>query len=177
MNFLVISDSHRKTDHIREAVKRSSPIDAILYLGDGTSDFDDTTRYCGIPLFCVRGNCDTSNENNPLSEELVLTFDEYTIMMMHGHLFATTPHDFERAAAHAAESGADVLLFGHTHFPVEKYLPEGTLLLGKPLKKPLYVFNPGCLGRIAEGVGGHYYFGTMKTTREPRGIIFSHATI
>ena len=177
MNFLIISDSHRKTDHIAEAFKRCSPIDAILYLGDGVSDFDDITRYNNTPLFCVRGNCDMSFGKDILDDELIVTFDEYTVMMMHGHLFDTSPYNFEKAAAYAAKNGADVLLFGHTHFPVEKYLPEGTLILGEPLKKPLDVFNPGCLGRIAEGVGGHYYFGTMKTTREPRGIIFAHATI
>lgn len=177
MNFLVISDSHRKRDHIKEAVERCSPIDAILYLGDGTSDFDDTSRYCGIPLFCVKGNCDCFSGNDSIPDELILNFDEYTVMMMHGDLFNVTPHDFERAAYHAAQKGADVLLFGHSHFPIEKYLPEGTPLLTKPLEKPLYVFNPGSLGRIAEGVGGHYYFGTMKTIVGRRGIIFSHATV
>ena len=176
MNFLVIADSHRKTEHIREAVRRCMPLDAILYLGDGASDFDDLTRYEGIPLFAVRGNCDMAIEP-PLPEELILSFDEYTIMMMHGHLYGTTPYDFEKAAAHAAKNGADVLLFGHTHFPIEKYLPEGTLLLGKPILKPLYVFNPGCLGRIAEGVGGRYCFGTMKTLTAPRGIAFAHGKI
>ncbi len=177
MNFLVIADSHRKTDHIKEAVERTSPIDAILYLGDGAYDFDELTRYKDIPLFAVRGNCDMMFDSSSLPDELILNFDEYTVMMMHGHLFGTTPQDFERAAYHAAEKGADILLFGHTHFPIEKYLPEGTLLLGEPLKKPLYVFNPGCLGRIAEGVGGHYYFGTMKTKVGRGGIIFGHGTI
>ena len=177
MNFLVISDSHRKRDHIKEAVERTKPLDAILYLGDGTYDFDDTNRYLDTPLFCVKGNCDCFGVDNPLPDELILKFDEYTVMMMHGDLFDVTPYDFDKAAAHAAEKGADVLLFGHTHFPIEKYLPEGTMLLGKPLQKPLYVFNPGSLGRIREGVGNHYYFGTMKTAREPKGIIFSHATI
>lgn len=177
MNFLVISDSHRKTENIREAVKKSSPVDAILYLGDGASDFDDLTRYEGIPLFAVRGNCDMSIDSPSLPDEIILNFDEYNVMLMHSHLYGTSPYDFERAAAHAADVGADVLLFGHTHFPIEKYLPEGTLLLGKPLEKPLYVFNPGCLGRIAEGVGGYYYFGTMRTSRAPKSIIFSHGRI
>ncbi|MBR2387213.1 MAG: YfcE family phosphodiesterase [Clostridia bacterium] len=177
MKFLVISDSHRKVDHIKEAVERTAPIDAILYLGDGTYDFDNTERYNGIPLFCVKGNCDFFAGEKSLPDELILNFDEYNIMMMHGDLFDVTPNNFEKAAAHAAKKGADVLLFGHTHFPVEKYLPEGTLLLGEPLEKPLYVFNPGCLGRIAEGVGGHYYFGTMKTIEARGGIVFGHGTI
>ncbi len=174
MNFLILSDSHRKCDHIAEAVRRNPQLDAILYLGDGTSDFDDKNRYRGIPLYCVRGNCDVYGDDLSLPEELVLRFDEYTVMMMHGHLFDTSPTYFDKAAAHAANAGADVLLFGHTHFPIEKYLPEGTVVDGTELKKPLYVFNPGCLGRIREGVDG-YYFGTMKTT--PKGVIFGHGKI
>ena len=174
MNFLILSDSHRKCDHIAEAVHRSPQLDAILYLGDGTSDFDDRYRYRGIPLYCVRGNCDVYGEDIELPFELVLNFDEYTVMMMHGHLFDTSPTYFDKAAAHAAKAGADVLLFGHTHFPIEKYLPEGTELCGVTLKKPLYVFNPGCLGRIREDVG-YYSFGTMKTTK--KGIIFGHGRI
>ena len=175
MNFLVLSDSHRKRDHIAEAVRRTPNLDAILYLGDGVDDFDDKYRYLSIPLYCVRGNCDIFSSDKSLPENLLLHLDEYTVMMTHGHLFGTTPTDFEKAAAYAAENGADVLLFGHTHFPIEKYLPEGTLLCGTPLKKPLYVFNPGCLGRIAEGVGGHYYFGMMRTSKS--GIIFAHGKI
>lgn len=174
MNFLILSDSHRKRDHIAQAVKRSSQLDAILYLGDGTDDFDDKYRYMGIPLYCVRGNCDIYSSDVELPLELVLHFDEYTVMMMHGHLYDTSPTYFEKAAAHAAKAGADVLLFGHTHFPIEKYLPEATVVDGVPLKKPLYVFNPGCLGRIREDVG-YYYFGTMKTTT--KGVIFGHGTI
>ena len=175
MNFLILSDSHKKRDHIAEAVDRNPQLDAILYLGDGTSDFDDKNRYRGIPLYCVRGNCDVYGYDRALPEELILHFDEYTIMMMHGHLYDTSPTYFDKAATHAANAGADVLLFGHTHFPIEKYLPGGMVVDGVELKKPLYVFNPGCIGRIAEGVGGYYYFGTMKTT--PHGVIFGHGRI
>ena len=175
MNFLILSDSHRKRDHIAEAVRRNPNVDAILFLGDGADDFDDKDRYLGIPLYCVRGNCDLFGFDKSLPENLFLHLDEYTVMMTHGHLYGTTPTDFSKAARHAAKNGADVLLFGHTHFPFEKYLPAGTLICGEPLEKPLYVFNPGCLGRIAEGVGGYYYFGTMKTTKS--GIIFGHGRI
>jgi putative phosphoesterase len=175
MNFLVISDSHRRVDNIAEAAKRSSPIDAIRYLGDGTDDFDDKYSYFGIQLFLVRGNCDGALDDEPIPEERLLHFDEYTIMMTHGHLYGTTPTDFEMAAAKAAKCGADVLLFGHTHYPIEKYLATGTLVCGEELKKPLYVFNPGSLGRFREGLGSHYYFGTMKTSED--GVIFGHGKI
>ena len=175
MNFLVIGDSHRRRDNIAEAAKRCLPLDAILYLGDGTDDFDDKYRYLGTPLFCVRGNCDVSSDSSELPTECVLHFDEYTIMMTHGHLYDTSPTYFDKAAARAAELGADILLFGHTHFPLERYLEAGTEILGVTLKKPLHVFNPGSLGRLREGLSPNYFFGTMQTTKQ--GVIFGHGKI
>ena len=172
---LVFSDSHGYLDHIREILKKEQP-DMIIHLGDCVRDVYELQReFPEHTIEYVKGNCDIFSSDKSLPENLLLHLDEYTVMMTHGHLFGTTPTDFEKAAAYAAENGADVLLFGHTHFPIEKYLPEGTLLCGNPLKKPLYVFNPGCLGRIAEGVGGHYYFGTMRTSKS--GIIFAHGKI
>ncbi len=171
MNFLVISDSHRNINNISKAKERCPQVDAILFLGDGTEDFCDTSSYYGTPLYCVRGNCDFDDESIPY--ELMLHFDEYAIMMMHGHLHATKV-SYEKAAAYAAQKGADILLFGHTHLPTEKYLPKGTLIGGVTLEKPLYVFNPGSIGRICEGFSS-CYFGTMRTT--PKGVIFGHGEI
>ena len=137
MNFLIIGDSHRRRDNIDEAVRRCRPLDAILYLGDGADDFDDSYRYLDIPLFCVRGNCDVSPSLSELPFESVLHFDEYTVMMTHGHLYDTAPMYFDKAAARAAELGADLLLFGHTHYPDIVYrdgmiiMNPGAVMAGK----------------------------------------------
>lgn len=175
MNFLIIGDSHKRRDNIDEAVRRCRPLDAILYLGDGADDFDDNYRYLDIPLFCVRGNCDVSATLSELPFESLLHFDEYTVMMTHGHLYDTAPLYFDKAVARAAELGADILLFGHTHYPLETYLETGTVVEGVTLKKPLHVFNPGSLGRLRTGLSPNYFFGTMQTT--PSGVLFGHGKI
>lgn len=172
MNFLVISDSHGSRENIAKAYGRCHALDAIFYLGDGSDDFDETESYLGTPLFLVRGNCDLNTE---LPTERIVCLDGYTIMLAHGHLFGIEPTYFDKAAARAAELGADVLLLGHTHFPLEKYLPEGTEIDGVTLKKPLRIFNPGSVGRLRSDTGFKYYFGTMSFT--PKGIILGHGIL
>jgi putative phosphoesterase len=170
MNFLILSDSHRNRANAMEAVKRSRNIDAILFLGDGLGDLGYDQSFMSLPVFSVRGNCDMFFSGD-VEDELILHFEEYTVMMMHGHRFGVKS-SFSAAAAHAANKGADILLFGHTHIPMEKYLDAGEEICGAKLKKPLHVFNPGSIGTSS---AGHYSFGTM--TLDKKGILFGHGKI
>lgn len=169
MRFLILSDSHRQRRNVESAALRVGNIDAILFLGDGVTDLGYESAYDGIPVFRVRGNCDIFSvigiEEPP--EELFLTFDEYTVMLTHGHLFGVKSSP-DAAAAYAARKGADILLFGHTHEPLEKYFAAGTEIGGVTLEKPLYLFNPGSIG-----MGGS--FGTLSLSQ--KGILFSHGKI
>ena len=56
------------------------------------------------------------------------------VPMTHGHLFGVKS-GYERIAEYAADRGADVVLFGHTHYK--------TLRHGTPFSPAL--FNPGSL--------------------------------
>ncbi len=91
--------------------------------------------------------------------------------MMHGHEHGVKS-GIERAAAYAAQRGADVLLFGHTHEPMEKYFPVGTRLGEVTLEKPLYVFNPGSLGLPREGCAT---FGVIEIRRGQ--LLLSHGRV
>lgn len=173
MRFLILSDSHRQPRNIKLAVERAGKVDAIFFLGDGVGDLGYDVSYEGIPVFFVRGNCDFFSlfaDNEP-PEELFLTFDEYTVMLTHGHLFGVKSSP-DAAAAYAAKKGADILLFGHTHKPFEKYLATGDTVGDTVLSKPLYVFNPGSIGTFSDG---HYSFGTLTISKQ--GIIFAHGKI
>ncbi len=173
MNFLILSDSHGREINIERAVERSKELDAIFFLGDGLSDFDDLYRYKSLPLFCVRGNCDlfSSFSFSDVKDELVLRFEEYTVMLMHGHRYGVKS-SLDAAAAHAANAGADILLYGHTHEPFERRLPSGSEVCGAALKKDLYLFNPGSIGSMN---AGHFSFGTL--TLKKNGILFGHGKL
>jgi len=172
MKLLVLSDTHGRIDVISRVLKMHSDADAILFLGDGISDMirclDNTER-----LYCVRGNCDgnTFSQNIYAPKELLITFGEYNILMMHGYNYGVKG-TLTHALKYAAQREADVLLYGHTHIALEKYFPSDTDIDGVKLKKPLYAFNPGSL---YSSYGGEASYGLIQIKN--KNILFSHGLI
>ena len=147
MTLLVLSDSHGRPDLIEEAIRRVRP-DGILFAGDGLRDLTRVEIPC--PLWAVSGNCDwlsapliiNGSAFEPQTEELV-TVEGIRILLTHGHKYGVKSGP-TAAAYRALELGADILVYGHTHVPVEYRLPpaEG----GSEERKPLILFNPGSIG-------------------------------
>lgn len=165
MKLLVLSDTHGRVDRVRRLLDLHEDADAVLFLGDGLSDM----ARCIIDpakLFCVRGNCDGYAFSSSLyaPDEQRLCFEGYTILMMHGHLHGVKSGT-DRAARYAAAKGANILLFGHTHMPLESYLSEGADGEG-----PMYLFNPGSLG-----AGQEASFGLVQIRNGQ--ILFSHGKL
>ena len=167
MKILCFSDSHGDDRCIRFALLRHPDAELIIHLGDGLSEvekfvFSDSRR----KWLCVRGNCDPSISSLP---ELPKKTDSINIMghrivYTHGDLYGVK-YSFGGIMGLAAEKEADLVLFGHTHIPCEKYveLPSG---------KSAYLFNPG-------SAGGDYFagssFGVITVTDS--GILLSHGTL
>ncbi len=146
---LILSDSHGHPDAIAEALRRVRP-DGLLFCGDGLRDLSRVDIPC--PLWAVRGNCDWMS--SPLivggsliepPEEEMLVRQGIGILLCHGHRYGVKA-GLAVAAAHAAARVADILIFGHTHTPTERRIPEGETLGGVTLSKPLTLFNPGSIG-------------------------------
>ena len=163
MEYLVISDSHGRADLVDLAMQRQlrAP-DAVLFLGDGLHDLR-VLEYQDLSVRCVRGNCDFSCtfEGQRVPEHALLEVGAYRILMMHGHTHGVKG-GIQRALAFAAEAGADVLLYGHTHVQRQEWLDAGTRVGLCELLKPLLVCNPGSLH------DGH--FGTLSVRNE--GVLF-----
>lgn len=140
---VVFSDLHGREDRARALVARHPDADAYLFLGDGLRDLPETAG-----IAAVRGNCDFYAGDVP--NERLLRFGEYTVMMMHGHTHSVKSGT-ERAIRYAAERGANILLYGHTHLPEERYLPEGYELEGYRLPGAMWIMNPGSLGEPRDG--------------------------
>lgn len=179
MDVLILSDSHGHRDEIREILARSRP-EAILFAGDGLRDIAYLQDELPCPLYAVRGNCDTMppplhcvnrSATGEVEEESLLEIDGIRILLMHGHRYGVKS-GYIPAARRAAALGADVLVFGHTHRPLETCLrPDGDndAGIGSALTKPLWIFNPGSVGDRP------HTFGTM-TIRDHR-ILFGHGSI
>ena len=156
MTLLVLSDSHGRPDLIEEAVRRVRP-DGILFAGDGLRDLTRAELPPlaeGCPLWAVSGNCDwlTSPSSliingsifEPQAEELI-SVEGVRILLMHGHKYDVKSGP-TRAIYRAMEAEADVLVYGHTHVPVEYRIPPHDPRMDISLSKPLILFNPGSMG-------------------------------
>ena len=163
MEYLVLSDSHGRADLVERALAlQVHAPDAILFLGDGLRDLR-VLEYQDYSVRCVRGNCDfyTLFEGQSAPEHALLEVGAYRILMMHGHTHGVKG-GMERAVAFAAQSEADLLLYGHTHLARQQWLDAGARFGTCVLKKPLLVCNPGAL---QDGK-----FGTLTVNNQ--GVLF-----
>lgn len=146
IQLLILSDTHGKDALLRSLLEANRNVDAILFLGDGLNGLEALLEDGGYPpAFCVRGNCDseTSFLGRSRDEELLLTLGGRRLLLLHGH---TVGAKGSRSGllSRAAARGADAVLFGHTHVPMEAYL-------GEEEGGPLWLFNPGSLGKPYDG--------------------------
>ncbi len=132
MKACVFSDSHGLVGHMITAIKLEKP-DICFFLGDGERDFARLEdNFPDLPIYAVRGNCDF---NTDLQRLILCNVEGVIIFATHGHLSnVKREDDFRTLIYQAKEAGADIALFGHTHY---QYLAEhdGITLL-----------NPGAAG-------------------------------
>lgn len=173
---LVFSDSHEEAKYMNQALARNGDADMIVHLGDGASDLTrPLPENYEKPLVLIEGNGEyygwigVDRRYRPKRTETI-DFAGKKIFMTHGHLY-DVKYGLERIAARAYDEGADIVLFGHTHIPVSKYLPAGTELeyVGKT-DRPLLLFNPGSIG-----MGLKHSFGLL--TFKDGEVLPSHGTI
>lgn len=167
MEFLVFSDSHGNVSNISAALERQvkSP-DAILFLGDGARDLD-RLFVCDTPIWAVRGNCDWASSDYADKTERLLYFEGHIILLTHGHEWGVKG-GMGALIVHAADIGADIVLFGHTHTPITTTLPVGETVGNKTLSRPMYLFNPGSIGYDGS-------FGTLTVKGE--NVLLSHGKL
>ena len=167
MEFLIFSDSHGSAQNMAAAIDRQIKTpDAVLFLGDGARDLD-RLFLCDIPIWAVRGNCDWSSSDYADKTERTLYFEGHTILLCHGHEWGVKG-GMGALIAHAAEVGADIVLFGHTHTPTLQTIAAGEQVKGITLTRPMYLFNPGSIGY--EGS-----FGTL--TLKGESVLLSHGKL
>ncbi len=164
MKILILSDSHGRMDAMRQVMEMHRDADKVVFLGDGISDARACERLFDRPIWQVCGNCDSLSAlfaGVPTEQELVL--EGRRILLTHGHRFGVKG-GLDRLVAYARDVGYDIVLFGHTHEPLEQYIAEDD--------HPLYLFNPGSVGSPRRG---NPSFGLLQTDGE--NILFSHGEL
>ena len=134
MRLAVCSDGHGVWESAAGRLA-AEKVDGVVYLGDRVSDGENVARILGVPLWCVRGNCDLSYTYD---SERVIEPEGVRILLCHGDRHQVKS-GLWRLSYRAEELGCRVVLFGHTHIwcDVEDH---GVRLC-----------NPGSMGKARDG--------------------------
>lgn len=130
---LVISDSHGANILMQRVLSEwARRVDLIVFCGDGCSDITTNIATLDIKTPCikVRGNNDW--ETN-IPHDTMFTCDGHKIFVTHGNRYSVY-HTPKILCEAARLNDCDIVLYGHTHIPLESY------------DKGLYIMNPGSLG-------------------------------
>ena len=149
MRILIISDTHGRTNTIRDVLDTVGDIDMFIHLGDVCGDEEYIYDNVTCPIHMVAGNNDWDSDL-PMQEEFMI--GRYKVFITHGHRYniriSDTVLGFE-----ARKAGADIALYGHTH--VGAYYE----------KNGMTFFNPGSLSEPRDGKPGSYGYITLTPER------------
>lgn len=114
MRIGIISDTHRFTKAINEAIPYLLDCDLIVHAGDNIDDADYIQAATDIPVVAVKGNCDFYPDS--VKDEETFMAENKRIFVCHGHKYGikyTLSDLFEKAL----DSDVDIVIFGHSHVP------------------------------------------------------------
>lgn len=129
-HILVMSDTHGHKANIRKALEKFPETDCIVHLGDYARDAEYIKTLTDKKVYSLRGNCDLGSAAR---KEILIRTGGVKILALHGH-DQGVKSSLLSLGLYGAEKGADLVLFGHTHMPIEE--PFQNLIL----------YNPGSLG-------------------------------
>jgi len=141
----ILSDTHGIKYMVEKALAKMKDIEVLLHAGDIVAD---AHRLEGkvFKVYCVAGNCDALSFE---PTEKVLEFQGKRILLTHGHTYRVK-HGYEQLLIKAKEVLADIVVFGHTHVPVNMYIDN------------ILFFNPG--STVLPKGGWHGTYGIIEIT-------------
>lgn len=140
MIILVLSDSHSGLSFMREACSIIQP-DTVIHLGDYVDDAETLfAEYPRVKAYRVSGNCDRWRMTN-CPETIIESIAGVRFYMTHGHLHGVKSYT-DKLVRDARNSGAAVVLYGHTHCPDCRRLEDG-----------MWLMNPGSCSSYSGSVG------------------------
>lgn len=110
----VLSDTHMMKKFMDKTIPYLKDCDLIIHAGDNFSDSKYIHSMTNIGVMAVKGNCDFDN----VEEELVFDVEGKTIFLCHGDRYGVK-HGIDEIEEKAKEYEADIVIFGHTHVPLQ----------------------------------------------------------
>lgn len=113
MKILIVSDSHGRISNLSRVIDLVSPIDALIHLGDFEGHEDEVELLSGCKTYLVAGNNDYFTN---LEREMVIELGPYKAFLTHGHRYGVS-YGTDRLKDVARAHGANIAMYGHTHYP------------------------------------------------------------
>lgn len=109
----VLSDTHRMQKYMDKAIQDLKDCDLLIHAGDNFLDSKYLHKETNIPIIAVRGNCDFDN----VEDELIFDIEGKNVFLCHGDSYGVK-YGLDMLEKKAKEVGADIVIFGHTHVPL-----------------------------------------------------------
>lgn len=114
MKILVVSDTHKKHANLQQIIRKETPVDAMIHLGDVEGYEDYIAGLVNCPVEMVAGNNDFFSD---LPKEKEIIIGKYKVLITHGHYYYVSSN-VEDIKREAKGRGMDIVMFGHTHRPL-----------------------------------------------------------
>ena len=132
MRILIISDTHGRTNTIRDVLDTVGDIDMFIHLGDVCGDEEYIYDNVTCPIHMVAGNNDWDSDL-PMQEEFMI--GRYKVFITHGHRYSVH-YGTDRLQELIKYDGYDIVMYGHTHVPYLEEDPDDITIL-----------NPGSISK------------------------------
>jgi putative phosphoesterase len=136
----VVGDIHGNYSGLTKALQEMGRVDELLFTGDGYREIARLEAESGVKVVGVVGNCDFYSE---FAKEYFFAYEASRIFLTHGHIYGVK-QGLTRIALAGRSRGADLVIFGHTHLPLDD------------LCQNVRLFNPGSLS-AERSLGGPSY--------------------
>ena len=134
MKILIVSDTHRKDDNLKQVIEEQAPLDMLIHLGDAEGSEIKIAEWVneGCLLEMVMGNNDFFSS---LEKEIELELNGHRIFLTHGHYYNVSL-GVEGLYREAVDRDCDIAMYGHTHRPFLEKRGEITILNPGSLSYP-----------------------------------------
>lgn len=132
MKIVIVSDTHRRDENFERVMGKEKNVDMVLHLGDVEGSECYLREVAGCPMEIVSGNNDFFSD---LPKELEIEIAGRKIFLTHGHNYYVSV-GMERIRQEGRERGMDIVMFGHTHYPLIDTGEDVTLINPGSLSYP-----------------------------------------
>lgn len=154
MKLGIVSDSHGDTNALDAMLARpeAQAVEGWLFAGDIAGDADYLAMVTQLPVAKVAGNNDWPYTT--LKDVILTEAGGHRILLTHGHLYGV-PFSMDNLVRAAAEQGADIVVYGHTHVADIEKMGGVTVL------------NPGSIARPRDGAKGSFLIMDLEPDKAP----------